>query len=78
MSFFFRQSIFNTECDRCGLPFTLNKGGVCTECRQILCGPHLHGSPTQRMRTSLFGRPALCVRCRAGETPAAVRRRNGQ
>ncbi len=61
----FRQSIFRTQCDACGTTFSISKGGVCTQCKRILCNAHLFGSFTMRLRTTLLGRPAVCVRCRA-------------
>jgi len=67
----FQKSIFRTECDECNVPFAVNTGGVCERCRRILCAKHLHGSVTRRMLMAL-GVPMICVRCRAGESPADV------
>lgn len=62
---FFRNSIFRTECDECDRKFPVNTGGVCTQCRRILCGAHLHGTITRRIAMA-FGAPMICVKCRAG------------
>ncbi|MEO6446997.1 MAG: hypothetical protein ABIZ91_17290 [Gemmatimonadaceae bacterium] len=67
----FRNSIFNTECDECDRLFSVSSGGVCERCRRILCADHLHGSIGRRMLVA-FGIRMVCVRCRAGETPAAT------
>jgi hypothetical protein len=67
----FQKSIFRTECDECNVPFAVNTGGVCERCRRILCAKHLHGSITRRMLMAV-GVPMICVRCRAGESPAAA------
>ena len=66
---FLRRSIFTSECDECHRPFAVDTGGVCEQCRRILCGAHLHGSFWQRVQMALGGR-IVCVRCRAGETPS--------
>ena len=68
---FFRESIFKTDCDRCGARFDPIQGGVCAQCRRILCGEHLHGSRWQRLRTQVFGAPTVCIYCRAeaGQAP---------
>jgi hypothetical protein len=70
---FFRESIFKTDCDRCGARFDPIQGGVCAQCRRILCGEHLHGSRWQRLRTQVFGAPTVCIYCRAeaGQAPEA-------
>jgi len=64
----FQKSIFNTECDECGVRFAVNTGGVCTKCRRILCAKHLHGSLVARLMLA-FGVASVCSRCRAGESP---------
>lgn len=69
---FFRKSIFFTECDECDRRFSVTSGGVCERCRRILCGVHLHGSIGRRIAIA-FGASMLCVRCRAGESLAAIR-----
>jgi hypothetical protein len=66
---FFRESIFKTECDQCKLEFPVNTGGVCVQCRRILCGEHLHGSLARRAAIA-FGVSPVCVSCRAGVAPA--------
>jgi hypothetical protein len=68
----FRKSIFRTECDECGTPFPVSSGGVCEQCRRILCGRHLHGSIGQRMFMAFGGTPR-CVRCRAGQPVETAR-----
>ena len=68
----FRKSIFRTECDECGKPFPVNTGGVCDQCRRILCGRHLHGSMGRRVLMAIGGTPR-CVRCRAGLPVEAAR-----
>jgi hypothetical protein len=40
------------------------KGGVCTQCRRILCYMHLHGSWARRLLTDL-GAETVCVECRS-------------
>lgn len=65
----FQKSIFRTECDECNLAFAVNTGGVCEQCRRILCPKHLHGSITHKLLIA-FGAKIVCVRCRAGETPS--------
>ena len=54
-----------TDCDVCGRRFDLVKGGVCTRCRRVLCGEHLHGSLVRRLLVD-FGAEPTCVQCRAG------------
>jgi hypothetical protein len=65
----FRSSQISTDCDRCGGPVDMVKGGVCTRCRRILCYMHLHGSMARRLLTDL-GVEVVCVDCRtnAGKT----------
>ena len=67
----FRKSMFRTECDECDKPFPVNTGGVCDQCRRILCTRHLHGSVVRRIAIAL-GAPMRCVSCRAGRGPAAA------
>lgn len=61
----FRRSIFTTECDECHEEFAVNTGGVCVQCRRILCNRHLHGSAVRRVAIAL-GAQSVCVRCRSG------------
>ena len=61
----FRKSIMTTECDECGRSFAISSGGVCENCRRILCTTHLHGSLGRRIAIA-FGARMICVRCRAG------------
>ena len=68
---FFRKSIVETECDVCKKPFPVSSGGVCEQCRRILCNDHLHGSILRRAAIG-FGARIICVSCRAGETPSAT------
>jgi hypothetical protein len=62
----FRKSIMTTECDECRRPFAISSGGVCENCRRILCTKHLHGTLTRRIAIA-FGAQMLCVRCRTGQ-----------
>lgn len=64
---FFHDSELHTQCDRCGGRVDLVRGGVCTECRQILCYRHLYGSWLRRLLADIGG-DARCVACRAGHT----------
>lgn len=61
----FLQTEMATECDACGARFDLVKGGVCVQCRRVLCGRHLHGSLVRRLLVDL-GAASRCVQCRAG------------
>jgi hypothetical protein len=60
----FRSSQISTDCDRCGGRVDMLKGGVCTQCRRILCYMHLHGSWARRLLTDL-GAETVCVECRS-------------
>jgi hypothetical protein len=62
---FFRSTQVTTDCDQCHGRVDLIKGGVCTNCRRILCHNHLHGSFVRRLIADVLGR-AICVQCRAG------------
>ena len=68
---FFRESMFKTDCERCGVRFDPVKGGVCEQCKRILCGDHLYGSLGQRLRVQLLGATPVCIYCRA-EVPGAA------
>jgi hypothetical protein len=59
----FRKSIFYSECDECRQRFPVNTGGVCEQCRRILCTRHLHGSIARRIAIAFGARP-VCVSCR--------------
>jgi len=61
----FNKSIISTECDECRRLFAISSGGVCENCRRILCTEHLHGSVARRVAIA-FGAQMLCVRCRLG------------
>ncbi len=63
----FRKSIMTTECDECRRSFAISSGGVCENCRRILCTTHLHGSVARRVAIA-FGAQMLCVRCRTGQS----------
>lgn len=67
----FKRSDFKTECDECGKKFPVNTGGVCDNCRRILCNVHLHGSVVRRIAIAL-GAPYVCVACRNGQGPASA------
>jgi hypothetical protein len=71
---FFRKSIFATECDECDRRFAVNTGGVCEQCRRILCSTHLHGTIGRRIAMA-FGARMVCVRCRASGPPTTDTRR---
>ncbi len=62
---FFRSTQVTTDCDQCHGRVDLIKGGVCVNCRRILCPNHLHGSLARRLLADLTGK-AICVQCRAG------------
>jgi hypothetical protein len=68
---FFKKSIFTSECDRCHMRFHIGTGGVCEECRKILCDNHLHGSFVRRLQVTL-GAPNICVSCRRKRAKAAA------
>ena len=59
----FARTEMATECDACGQRFDLVGGGVCTQCKRVLCARHLHGSWTRRLVVD-FGAPPVCVACR--------------
>jgi len=60
---FFKKSIFFSECERCHARFHIGGGGVCEQCKKILCDTHLHGSVFRRVQVSFGARP-ICVACR--------------
>jgi hypothetical protein len=60
---FFRETDVKTDCDACGVHFDLVSGGVCENCRRILCARHLHGSFVQRVIADITGR-SVCLQCR--------------
>lgn len=62
----FAQTEMATECDACGARFDLVKGGVCVQCRRVLCARHLHGSFLRRLLVDLGAAPR-CLACRAGQ-----------
>ena len=62
---FFSSSQVSTDCDQCHGRVDLIKGGVCVQCRRILCAQHLHGSFVRRLLVDL-GASSRCVQCRAG------------
>jgi hypothetical protein len=70
---FFRSSQITTDCDRCGGAVDMLKGGVCTQCRRILCYRHLHGSWVRRLLADI-GAGTVCADCRAGRAPAVTSR----
>jgi hypothetical protein len=61
----FRDTDITTDCDACGARVDLIKGGVCEQCRRILCAAHLHGSAMRRLLCDLGARPT-CLKCRGG------------
>jgi hypothetical protein len=68
---FLRRTTLSTDCDACGGRVDMIQGGVCTNCRRILCFRHLHGSWTQRIATEL-GVKTVCVACRRDPSRGAA------
>jgi hypothetical protein len=64
----FRQSSVMAQCDKCRLPFDPVHGGVCSQCRRLLCGAHIYGSILRRLQ-SFLGTALVCPDCRRGESP---------
>ena len=62
---FFLASEMGTDREACGARVDLITGGVCIECRRILCASHLHGSRFRRLLVDL-GAKSRCVKCRTG------------
>ena len=62
---FLRRTTIHTDCDACGGRVDMIQGGVCVNCRRILCFRHLHGSWTRLIATELGAKPT-CVACRSG------------
>lgn len=60
----FQKPHFMGVCDRCGVAFDPRKGGVCSVCRDTLCGRHMYASALDKLRV-YFGAPMVCVKCRA-------------
>ena len=67
----FRESSFRTRCERCKTVFPAGKGGVCLECRRILCDAHLHGSLWRKLASSVR-RNDICTECRAKRLEARL------
>ncbi len=61
---FFLASEMGTECEACGGRVDLITGGICVDCRRVLCAAHLHGSRLRRLLADL-GAATRCTRCRA-------------
>lgn len=59
-------------CDECRAPFDPVHGGVCPQCKRLLCPEHMYGSLWRRLQAMAGGRPR-CVACREGREP--VRRK---
>lgn len=66
----FKETKFRAQCVRCGVPFPAGKGGVCRECRDILCDAHLHGSTFRKLLRAVTGAPPVCPRCEQRATGA--------
>ncbi|HEU4628485.1 MAG TPA: hypothetical protein VFS08_02030 [Gemmatimonadaceae bacterium] len=64
----FQQSRTLATCDECRVHFDPVRGGVCPQCRRLLCGTHYYGSPLRRLQGLVGGRPR-CVACREGREP---------
>ena len=60
----FQKPHFYYDCDRCRATFDPRKGGVCSVCKDMLCGRDLYGSMVEQLLV-YFGKPMVCVRCRA-------------
>ena len=69
----FKESSVRTQCERCKTVFTVGHGGVCTECRRILCDAHLHGSFWLKLKRAVI-RDDVCVECRAKSPRGATQR----
>ena len=66
----FRQSRFRVRCERCHASFAAGQGGVCRDCRRVLCDAHLHRSAFRKLLRELTGAPPVCERCAsAGRAP---------
>jgi hypothetical protein len=61
---FFLASEMGTECEACGARVDLITGGLCVDCKRVLCAKHLHGSRVRRLLVDL-GAASRCVKCRA-------------
>jgi hypothetical protein len=61
---FFLASEMGTECEACGARVDLITGGICMDCRRVLCAAHLHGSRFRRLLVDLGAAPR-CAQCRA-------------
>jgi hypothetical protein len=61
---FFVKSHFQGECDQCGISFDPRKGGVCSVCKDAVCGRHLYASAIDKLKV-YFGSPMVCLKCRA-------------
>jgi hypothetical protein len=61
---FFLASEMGTECEACGARVDIITGGVCVDCRRVLCATDLHGSRVRRLLVDL-GAASRCVTCRA-------------
>lgn len=59
----FSPANMGTECDVCGVHFSVMKGGACAKCRRALCANHLYGSFFRRLLVDLGAEP-VCVQCR--------------
>ena len=66
---YLQQSRTLGTCDECRTPFDPVRGGVCPQCRRLLCGEHYYGGLLPRLQ-ALVGRVPRCPRCRRGEAPA--------
>ena len=65
----FQRSQLFTQCEECRRTVNLSHAGACSRCRRILCNTHLHGSFLRRLIVDI-GADAVCLRCRAGQSPA--------
>jgi hypothetical protein len=58
------------HCEGCGAEFTPPSGGVCAQCRRVLCERHLASLP--RRRTPVYDPEPLCRECLHQVDPAGV------
>lgn len=64
----FQPSRTLAQCDECRAVFDPVRGGVCSQCRRLLCGDHYYGSVLRRLQ-GLLGFAPRCVACREGREP---------
>ena len=50
---YLQQSRMMATCDECRARFDPVRGGVCPNCRRLLCGTHYYGSFLRRIQAML-------------------------